>query len=70
MTVSGQIGLDPRVPRLDTRIKVLESAAADPGPLFEHIAWHIPMFFDEEGRFGIDGPVDLRRQGPAGRYRP
>ena len=52
-----------RIPRIDTCIKILESAHADPRGLCEGIAWHEPVRFDEEGWFtisGLDGPVDLR----------
>jgi transcriptional regulator with XRE-family HTH domain len=55
-----------RVPRVDTCIKILESANADPRSLSEGIAWHEPVRFDEEGWFtivGHDGPVDLRPVG-------
>jgi hypothetical protein len=51
------------VPRLDTVIKVLEGTNADPRDLFEGIAWHEPVRWDEKGWFtvaGIDGPVEVR----------
>jgi transcriptional regulator with XRE-family HTH domain len=52
-----------RIPRIDTCIKILESAQADSRGLSEGIAWHEPVRFDEGGWFtisGLDGPVDLR----------
>jgi transcriptional regulator with XRE-family HTH domain len=59
----GKLERGCRVPRLDTAFKVLESANGDPGDLFEGIAWHEPVRFDEKGWFtiaGVDRPVDLR----------
>lgn len=52
-----------RLPRIDTCIRIVEGTNADPALLFEGIAWHEPVHWDEKGRFtiaGTDGPVDLR----------
>jgi len=62
-TEIGMLECGLSVPRLDTCIKILGSTGVDPEVLFEDIAWHGPMYLDEEGWFAIvaiDGPVDLR----------
>ena len=56
-----------RVPRVDTAIKILEGTNADPRELFDGIAWHEPVRFDEKGWFtvdGLEGPVDVRPPRP------
>lgn len=52
-----------RVPRLDTCIRLLQSAGGDPRDLVEGVAWHESARWDEKGWFtivGFDGRADLR----------
>jgi hypothetical protein len=53
-----------RVPRLDTCIRIMESACGDPRDLVKGVAWHESARWDEKRWStiaGIDGPVEVRR---------